>query len=307
MNIYQAGDIYISMYPKFVQIPNTKDFNLDSMKPNATPRPIVVLQQIDENRLIAAPISSDAVQNHLKFPSFVPIQQKDYPDFLKKDSFVKTNQVQVMDTGWLLPSAAPLKLGKLKSLDLDRVQIRTLFSTQTEKAYAQWISEMVAQSLPIPTEQTERDILQKLNLPDRLSIKPNIAYNRGDVRMCHFQPEKEKTSTERLYGDHRGILLTDAKYIHIPPVQAIVIPLVENKKENESYFSKHDIVFGDERACVSQIQPMNKGWINQKVSSLNATQIMEMDRAVISSLGLKQQVLNQSKSLIHQIRPKGRG
>jgi mRNA-degrading endonuclease toxin of MazEF toxin-antitoxin module len=301
MHKLEAGDIYVCNFPKFVQIPDTQDHNIDSMKPEAKGRPIVVLQQIDQNRLIAAPISSDGVQNYLKYPSYVPIYQKAYPSFLKGDSFVKTNQPQILDVKWLLPVHEPTKIGQLNPLDLDRVQLRTVYATQTETEYARWISEIVAKNIRIKPAIVETEILNKINLSDRVTIAPKVVIARGDVHLCHFQPEKHNPSENRIYGDHKAIVLTDSKYAHIPTGQTIVVPLIENKVENLAYFSSNDVVYGNERACVSQIQPMNRDWMEPKSASLNDSQTMELDRAVISALGLKDKVINHARSVIQTL------
>lgn len=299
MRSFESGEIYFSHYPKFVQIPGTTDFNIDSVKPNATPRPLIVLQEIDKNRIIAVPISSDNVKNNLKFPSYVPIHQKDYPEFLNKDSFIKTNQIQIMDTKWLHPAGSPQKVGQIKPVELDRVQIITLFTLQNETQYAKWISELVAKHVQAPAAQLEQDIIQRMKLPERQEINPSLKFDRGDVRICHFQPDQQG-STERFHGTQKGIILTDAKYAHIPPIQTVAIPLIPNKPENKAYFSSHDVVFGKDRACVSQIQPMNKGWMEKQVGKLNVNQMMEVDRSVITSLGLKKKVMQESRTMMQQ-------
>lgn len=306
MNAYQPGDIYFCMYPKFVQIPNTTDYNIDSVKIAATPRPIVVLQQVDSQKLIAIPISSDGAQNFLKFPSYLPLLKNDYPSFLKNDSYIKTNQVQLLDVKWLVPQHQPIKVGQLNPLELDRAQLRTLYATQSESAYANWISEIVAKNIKTNPEQVEKEVLENLHMPDRLTIKPSMPFKRGDIYKCHLQPEISNASKERIYGDHNAVVMTDAKFAHISPTQTIVVPILDHKVENISYFSPHDVIFGNQRACVSQIQPMNKDWMENKAASLTMPQMMEMDRAVIATLGLKQQVIDRARSMIQQHRPKGR-
>lgn len=307
MTIFKPGESYFCSYPKFVQIKDKTDYNIDSTKIDPTPRPIVILQQIDDKRVIAAPVSSDQVQSHLQFPSYVPISAKDYPAFLKKDSFVKTNQVSVLDVKWLLPTAQPRKVGDLNAIDLDRIQLYSLYATQAELNYAKWISEIVSKNMKIKPNEIEKDIMQQLSFPDRRQVShPGNGFERGDVRICHFQPEIENSSPVRLYGDHKGIVLTDSKYAHIPKGQTIVVPLIDNKTSNLPFFGTHDVVFGDQRACMSQIQPMNRGWMDDKVASLNKPQMMEIDRSVISTLGLKQQVIDRARSIIQQPQQRGR-
>lgn len=306
---YNPGEIYYSTFPKFQEVPDTKDFNIDSKKVNSTPRPAAVLWQVDSDHVIVAPLGSDGVQNHLLFGTFVPLRHQDYPELMKSghDSYVKTNQVQLIDTKHLYPSIAPKKVTDLKPVDLARVQIYTLYATQTDKEYAHWIGEIVAKNIRVKAPAIEDAVLKELALPKRPMRTPKIAYERGDVTLGMFPPEINNPASTRLTGQHKAILLTDAQFGHIPPGQTYAVPLLPNQKENLPYFSANDVLLGTDRACVSQIQPLNRDWVGEKVAKLNTSQMIEVDRGLISSLGLQQQVINKAKSLIQTQRPKGRG
>jgi len=302
---FGRGDVYFCTFPKFVQIPNTIDHNIDSLKPSIRPRPVVVLEQVTLNRVIAAPITSDGVQNNLLFDSYVLIRKGDY-EFLTKDSFVKTNQVQILDTAWLYPSGSPKKVGELKNIDLDRVYQYTLYATQTEKEYVRWITQIVSKRVKVDPSQIRSKIEEKLGLPLKVSRTPVINFNRGDIFECHFQPIINSTSLERLHGNHKAIILTDARYAHIPQGQTIVVPLLENSHENMRYFSKYDVNARFEkkeyRVAVSQIQPMNRDWLDKHISRIKTTnQQIEIDRAVISVLGLREKVYKQANNLIQKL------
>lgn len=304
MQTYEPGDVYFSTFPKFVQIAGTTDYNLDSLKPNPSPRPIVVLQQLSDRRIIVAPISSDGIQNHLLFPSYVPISHKQHPDFLKNDSFIKTNQIQAIDVKWLHPSGAPRKAGQLQGLELDRVYQFALFVTQNEVSYARWISEIVTKNVKADPKKVERDVLDAMNLPNRNTRTPHVAYDRGEVFDCHFPEVIKPATTDRVTGIQKAVVLTDAKYAHLPAGQTIVVPLIENTAENMRFASTHDVGFRidgkDYRAAISQIQPMNRDWMDRLVARLAVGQQIELDRAVIAGLGIKQEVLRQSRSIIRE-------
>lgn len=307
---YNPGSVYYSNFPKLEQIPGTQDFNIDSLKPDPVPpRPIVVLEQIDQDRVIAAPIASDGAQGHLLYGTYVPLRHQDYPEMMKKgyDSYVKTNQVQVVHTNTFYPKISPQKVTDLKPVDLDRVQIYTLYASQTEKAYANWIGEIVAKNVRMKAPAVEKTVLNELSLPRRPFKPSRIAYERGDLILAQFQPEIGNPASQRLTGEHKAIIMTDSGFAHIPQGQTYAVPVLPNQKEYLSYFSPHDVLFGNDRACVSQLQPLNRDWIGLKGGKLNTAQMIEVDRGVISSLGLQQQVINKARSIIQTQRPRGRG
>lgn len=305
--IYKPGDVYFCTFPKFVQRPNTNDYNIDSLKDNASPRPVAILHEIDSNRAIAAPISSDGSQNNLLYDTFVPIKAANYPSFLKKDSFIKTNQIQVIDTKWLYPSTSPRLVGSLNTVDLDRTRYFSLYATQTEKAYTKWISEIVSKNVKSIDHGTlEAALKMELPLHSRPERRHPLDFNRMEVYKCHFQPAIHNPSPERISGTHAGILLTDGKFGHIPPGQTIAVPLVLNVEANKRVFSSLDVGISMNgqvmRACVSQIQPMNRDWIEgQALGKVDKLQMLDLDRSVINVLGLRDQVIEKSRSLIKDI------
>lgn len=301
--VYKPGDVYFCTFPKFQQIPNARDYNIDSLKPSATPRPIVILQQVGTNRVIAAPITGDDAQFHKRSPTFVPLRRENYSTFLKKDSFVKTDQLQILDMKWMYPSNAPRKVGQIQGVELDRVFLFSMYATQTELAYARWISEIVAKSTRLVSAEVERDVMEKMGFPPRPAGNPGpVPYSRGDIYMCHFQPILHPQTKERLEGTHPAIILTDSTFRHIPPGRTIVVPLLENSAEHSRFASQHDVIlplFGKTyRALVSQIQPMNSDWMDKPLHKLNISAQLEVDRAILTGLGMREKVIEQAKSII---------
>lgn len=302
--MYQPGDIYFSNFPKFVQRPDTRDFNIDSMKVNPSPRPMVVLQDINSKRLVGAPISSDKSGMNNIYPSFVPVRAADYPSFLRNDSYIKLNQIQRIDTKWLYPSNAPVKVGQLKPIDLDRVRYFSLYATQTEPAYAKWITDIVSKNVKqLNHESLARDIIDNLGLPQRRERRSPAAFERNGIYKAHFQPEIRNPSTEILSGEHLAIMMVDGKYAMSPNGQSVVIPLIENTKENAHLSSANDVGIHMDgkvyRAAVSQMQPMNWDWIGNKVGTVDKQQMLDLDRSVVDTLGLKDNVIEKSREAIH--------
>ncbi|MEK5061084.1 hypothetical protein BK126_26575 [Paenibacillus sp. FSL H7-0326] len=307
----QPGDIFFSNFPKFVQRENAADYNIDSKKPNARPRPVVVLEEITPNRLFVAPITGDASGMNLSFPTFVPLKEKDYPGVLSKDSFIKLNQNQSIDIKWIVDNQ---KVGQLTPKDLDRTRHFSLYASQTEKAYSEWISEIVAKNVKVNRPDIERQVLDELNLPTRKFYRqPPIDLKRSDIVPCHFQPEILNQSKERIHGNHLGIVIVEGNIRQSPPGQSIVVPVVENKSDYVHLYSPKDVgvtINGQaRRVLLSQMQPMNWSWmeLDKKVGQVMKQQMLDVDRAVIDTLGLKPEVIKKSRSLISEQLMKNRG
>lgn len=302
--MFEPGDIYFSSFPKFVQRPETMDYNIDSLKVNPPPRPIAVLEQIDANRIIAAPISAVTSGLSTVFPSFVPLKQSNYPETLTKDSFIKLNQIQPMDTKWLYGSPAPVLAGRLNANDLDRTRYFSLYATQTEKAYANWISEIVSKNVKLSRADVETAVIKEMGLPDRRYRREPTGYQRGDIVMSHFQPAIHNPSSERIQGTHGAVLLVDGKHAQEPRGQTIVVPIVENSKDYIHLSSASDVGVTLDgkvyRALVSQIQPMNIDWMESRVGRVDKQQMLDLDRSVVNTLGLKDKVMEKSRSMIQE-------
>lgn len=306
MATYEPGSIYFCQFPKFVQpLQGGKDYNVDSLKPGVNPRPAVVLQETDQRRLLVAPISSDGAGNNERVPTFLRMKRSDYPQILKNDSFIKLNQMQVIDSQWLYPANAPQKVGDLKPLDLDRAQQLSLYATHTEESYVRWISEIVSKNLKVNAQQLrtlEENMGQDLKFVDSPTRNHPLPYDRGGIYSCLFQPSTP-SSAYRLQGEHPGVLITPGNLVRVAPGQTLVVPLVEENQSLKALQSKHDLMVSikdkDMRALVSQIQPVNYGWIDRnQLSRLTVGNQIEMDRAVISALGLRDHVLAASRELI---------
>lgn len=313
MNAYQPGNVYFGHFPKFIQIPDTQDYNIDSLKANAKPRPLAILQQLDQNRIIAAPITGDDARNHEIFSSYIPLRKNDYPQFLAKDSFLKTNQIQVFDISWLYPIRQPKLVGALSAIDLERAQYFSLYSTQTVDAYTKWVTEIINKNVPSfkAAGELKNIDFQVLTYP---SLPPHRAreFNRGDIVISKF-PGTVPPSSEKLVGEFPAVVLTDGNLGHIPTGQTIVIPLVPNISEYANFMSAFDTKVKSQgqvlRACVGQISPMNRDWMGERMGRLHPLEQLELDRGVITGLGMKKLVLDHSKSQIAKLlqnRSKGR-
>lgn len=302
--MFEPGDIYFSSFPKFVQRPETVDYNIDSLKVNPRPRPIVVLEQVDKNRIIAAPISSDGSGMNTIFPSFVPLKQENYPKTLTKDSYIKLNQIQTIDTKWLYGDPEPKLAGRLNDTDLDRTRYFSLYVTQTERAYAKWISEIVSKNVKIPRADIEAAVINEIGLPNRRTRKEPPGMQRGDIITSHFQPDSHQQSKERISGTHGAIVLVDGKYASAPRGQSIVVPMVENSKEFMHLSSAADVGITHEgkvyRALVSQIQPMNWDWMESQIGKVPQQQMLDLDRSVVNTLGLRNKVIEKSREMIEE-------
>ncbi|WP_146000555.1 hypothetical protein [Paenibacillus pasadenensis] len=297
---FAPGSVYFARFPKLEQVLDRPDYNMDSMKPGATPRPVFVLRQLDEERVLIAPSTTEKLGKKLDPTSFVPISgyAMDKPGVL---SYAKVSQIQPMPISKLLPADNPIQVDQLRPVDLDRVMLGSIYVTQTEQGYAKWISDIVSKNVRLDPQQLERQMTDELSLPDRPTESVRFPFKRGDIYMARYQPEIGNSDPARLTGQHPSIFLTDGENMHIPVGQTVVVPVLPNTEEYARYFSKHDVLLGDQRACMNQLQPMNRSWTDQQLlGQLTPGQQLEIDRGVLTSLGMREHIIERSKSLIQE-------